>query len=341
MSDTARNPPAHHRDVTLAKRLRSRTFVGQDAVDAIHGLKLPFHLGRPLVRYCVVRGIRHHLEFATGEAAILKGAMPEFTTAINARLIMSNQIPEMGSSEEMPYCIWHPDLPSEDTLRLLNQKYPEMRYQVGRACAIAGYTSLYETLDILPEIAIAEEARELGHTDIYEHIMKAVVKWKVFNDYTCSLSLLAPAAAYLNGDTAVVGNLSRRQGFSRPVGRIEGEDGDLDPDDRDDLSAAFLFEDPYGYFHLHDNVTGDMGLDAPENWDDMWEFRQSISASSSPVPRIVLDLLSNPLPADLPTCDKNLLIFMSAYRGDLDRYCRLRRPYLVHNELEAIIRGIC
>lgn len=58
----------------------------------------------------------------------------------------------------------------------------------------------------------------------------AVVKWRVFDDYTCSLSLLTPAAAYLNGHRRCWESF-RRQGFSRPVGRIEGEDGDLDPDD--------------------------------------------------------------------------------------------------------------
>jgi hypothetical protein len=33
-----------------------------------------------------------------------------------------------------------------------------MRYQVGRACAAAGYFDLYKELDLLPDVSIAEEA---------------------------------------------------------------------------------------------------------------------------------------------------------------------------------------
>ncbi|XP_044715645.1 uncharacterized protein HRG_10826 [Hirsutella rhossiliensis] len=189
---------------TLAQRLRSRRFIGQDAVTAIHGRKLPLHPGRHLLRFSIVRGIRHHLEFATGEAAVLKGLLPAFTAAINARLIMSNRIPETKDSREMPYCIWHPNVPSEETLR--------------QSCAVAGYTALHKSLDILPEVAIAEEARESGSLEIFEHIMKQLVKWKVFDDYTGTLS--APTPSPLNGDTVVRRELDYTQGFRKPSGRI-------------------------------------------------------------------------------------------------------------------------
>ncbi|EQL02878.1 hypothetical protein OCS_01410 [Ophiocordyceps sinensis CO18] len=72
----------------------------------------------------------------------------------------------------------------------------------------------------------------------------------------------------------------------------------------------------------------------------MTEFLANKPGSSLPVSKTALDLLSNPLPANLPTCDKDVLIVMAAYRGDLDRYCRLRRPHLVHGEFEAIVRGV-
>lgn len=331
-------------ELSLALRLRQRKFVGEDAVAAIHGKRVPLHLGRLLVRLCVVRGIRHHFEFATGDAAVLRGALPMFTTALNARLIMSNQIPDIKTVDEIPYCFWYPDLPSEETLRELVARYPDTRYQVGRTCAVAGYTALYESLDVLPEVAIAEEARESGSLEIFERIIREPVKWRVFDDYTGTLC--TPTPGCLNGDTLTYSRLNYRQGFRKPSGRAEGEEGDPEPgdptEDDDDWNFSIwdLLDDP-GYRPVTQNVTGDHGLDAPERWADMPRFIAYPPKSYQVLSQTALDLLSKPLPVDLPTCDKEVLIVMAAYRGDIDRYCRLRRPHLVCNEYEAIIRGIC
>lgn len=48
-----------------------------------------------------------------------------------------------------------------------------MQYQVERACAAGGYTSLYLELDLLPDVAIAEEARDnrTSGQAIYESII--------------------------------------------------------------------------------------------------------------------------------------------------------------------------
>ena len=57
----------------------------------------------------------------------------------------------------------------------------------------------------------------------------------------------------------------------------------------------------------------------------------------------MLALLWNPLPRDLPPGNKDLLIVMAAYYGNVDRYERLRRPMYVspHWVHEAcIVRGI-
>lgn len=129
-----------------------------------------------------------------------------------------------------------------------------------------GLLALYKSLDILPEVAIVEEARESGSLEIFEHIMKQLVKWKVFDDYTGTLS--APTPSPLNGDTVVRRELDYTQGFGKPSGRIHGEDGDADPDDpsEDDLfSITSLFGDASGYHPLAHNVTGDQGLDAPDS----------------------------------------------------------------------------
>ncbi|CBF71445.1 hypothetical protein AN6781.2 [Aspergillus nidulans FGSC A4] len=55
-------------------------------------------------------------------------------------------------------------------LRLRTHQYPSMRYQVGRACAAAGYFDLYKELDLLPDVSIAEEAPGDGET---------YVRWKL------------------------------------------------------------------------------------------------------------------------------------------------------------------
>jgi hypothetical protein len=59
-----------------------------------------------------------------------------------------------------------------------------------------------------------------------------------------------------------------------------------------------------------------------------------------PVSLETVRLLFTPLPRDLPTVDKDLLILIAAYSGEIDRYSRLRRPVPVPGELQCVIRGI-
>jgi hypothetical protein len=54
----------------------------------------------------------------------------------------------------------------------------------------------------------------------------------------------------------------------------------------------------------------------------------------------MLDLLSSPLPVDLPAINKDLLILMAAYYGDIDRFARLRRSENIHHEINCCVRGI-
>jgi hypothetical protein len=69
---------------------------------------------------------------------------------------MSNVVPDTDSLEHVPYYIWHPDFAKAETYRELAQRYPNTRYNVGRACAAAGYTDSYRELDHLPDVSIAE-----------------------------------------------------------------------------------------------------------------------------------------------------------------------------------------
>ncbi|KAL0475848.1 hypothetical protein QR685DRAFT_594318 [Neurospora intermedia] len=159
---------------------------------AFNGQKIPHSLASKVTQWCLIRGIRHHPGFATE----LHGApeLPSITRALNARAIMSSKVPQMEKEEEFPYCFWHPDLPSEQTLRQLLVRYgetrPAIQYQVGRVCAMAGYTALYDELDLLPEVAIAEEARDSsapGSKAIYESIMRQPARYSIMDDYALKI----------------------------------------------------------------------------------------------------------------------------------------------------------
>jgi hypothetical protein len=53
-------------------------------------------------------------------------------------------------------------------------------------------------------------------------------------------------------------------------------------------------------------------------------------------------LLYSPLPSDLPALyfNKDVLILMAAYNGNIDRYARLKRPHFVRDEIMCVVRGI-
>ncbi|TDZ13740.1 hypothetical protein C8035_v009118 [Colletotrichum spinosum] len=226
-----------------------------------------------------------------------------FVRARNARLIMSNKIPDMAHDEHKPYCIWYPDLASEDTYRELARRYPDMRYHVGRACAAAGYTSLYKELDLLPGVSIAEEARDNKQSgaSIFQHIMSQPVRYRVLNDYMRTANLEDPeAGVHLNGDTAVRTTLS---GVVKP---------------EHDLHYKHYFD------ILEDGRVGEPGD----------------PSIHQPLEDEHVSLFHSPLPNDLPTTNKDVLIIMAAWEGNIDRYARLRRPWSISNEISAVIRGI-
>ncbi|CEJ85892.1 hypothetical protein VHEMI03949 [[Torrubiella] hemipterigena] len=83
-----------------------------------------------------------------------------------------------------------------------------------------------------------------------------------------------------------------------------------------------------------------MGLKKFEEEEADEERRREEELKPSSAKTNTMELLSSPLPADLPPCDKNVMICMAAYYGDIDPYNRLRRPYLIGNEMECVVRGI-
>ena len=142
----------------LSSRLQLEGYEKAECSAAIRGERIPMNLGLETTRLSVIRGIRYHMGFGT-ELRNLPNH-PEFTRALNARSIMSNIIPDINTLEEFPYCIWHPDLATETTYHELAKRYRILRYDIARACAVAGYYDLYRELQLLPEISIAEEARD-------------------------------------------------------------------------------------------------------------------------------------------------------------------------------------
>jgi hypothetical protein len=102
-------------DVSLIDRLQIREYSRDACLSALRGKKIPHALGHPLHRLCIIRGIRYHAGFGDE----LRGLLPIFTRALNARQIMSNEIPSLNSQDDIPYCIWHPTIASEETYRIL------------------------------------------------------------------------------------------------------------------------------------------------------------------------------------------------------------------------------
>ncbi|KAF2664288.1 hypothetical protein BT63DRAFT_460593 [Microthyrium microscopicum] len=296
---------------TSESETEPKRFDSEQCILALQGKSLP--LDSPVAasdtraQLAIVRGIRYHYSFARSSQInklCRDGAFPQFVRACNARFIMSNIIPEIDQSEHFPYCIWHPEFASERTYRTLAQRYPNMRYSVGRACAAAGYVDLYRELGLLPDVSIAEEAREgteNGHI-IFEDIISQTVRYSIMDDYTRSINIENPrAGAFLNGDTAVRKSLDQKR-------RLDNWSG-----------------------HYFD-ITEDRCVDE-EGYK--WSFEQTWNLESQHVP-----LLYNPLPLDLPTVNKDLLILMAAYDGNVDRYARLRRPESMQLETFCVIRGI-
>ncbi|GKT45815.1 uncharacterized protein ColSpa_05996 [Colletotrichum spaethianum] len=223
---------------------------------------------------------------------------------------------DANQPEDMPYCIWFPDIPSETTLGELIQRFPAMSYQAARACAVAGYTDLYKklALQILPEISIAEEARENGNVAIFNLIMEAPCRYKVFDNYNRTIDTTASKPAFLNGDTAIRPYLLETRAFEPPIGRMDDEEGGSGTDD-DEL-------DPWGlgprrsFIQTRFNITEDMNIDINGNGGIAGLVATVVPNSDEEALRI----LCQPLPVDLTTCHKDLLILMAAYNGDMDRY---------------------
>lgn len=306
---------------TSTAATKERLYNYDQCISALEGRGVPQDLTSAAARCAVVRGLRCSYNFATSQEVrdlcTVMSQFPEFVRARNARLIMSNVIPDgLETPEARPYCIWNPDFATENTYRQLALRYPFMRYQVGRACAAAGYINLYRELNLLPDVSIAEEARE-GHTEggdqIYAEIMSSPVKYAVMDDYERSVNLDSPSyPAFLNGDTEVRWRLEWRYTLSEDTSE-EFEPAEIDIEEGRCIGLESGQPDESRYDELN-----------PQEATLLWE----------------------PLPLDLPTMKKDLLCQMAAFEGNVDRYARLidrqSRTELFKDEVETlcVIRGI-
>ncbi|EFR05108.1 hypothetical protein MGYG_08117 [Nannizzia gypsea CBS 118893] len=270
---------------------------------------------------CLIRGIRRHYEFAASSAVKdVCASRSALARARNARLIMSDVIPgpeDMDDSDQtrQPYCIWNPDFAAEDTYRQLAQRFPSMRYQVGRACAAAGYDGLYAELGLLPDVSIAEEARESdtpGGQAIFKMIMAFPCRYAIMDDPERSINLDSEnpgPPAFLNGDTMVRWRLQRREELNprvynyRPWRRI------------------------WDWSIEEDNFISEQ--------ESSWPDKYNILTNEE------VQLLYTPLPQDLPTMKKDLLVQMAAHDGNIDRYARLAPRWpMKEEEVICVLRGI-
>ncbi|KAF0323526.1 hypothetical protein GQ607_009207 [Colletotrichum asianum] len=221
---------------------------------------------------------------------------------------MSNIIPEMPTDTVTPYCIWYPDIAIEETYRELSRRYPGMRYQVGRPCAVAGYNKLYDELQLLPDVSIAEEAEDNNNAYTRDAIVSKPVRYAIMNDYTRTIDVEAPrAGACLNGDTSVRSSLEKK----RPL--------------HHDTDEFDFLEDSNHYFDIQEDRHV-----RPRYWR---------GPEHTVLPSKYSDLTYRPLRPDLPPVNKDILILMAAWDGNIDRYSRLRRPKTIENEISAVIRG--
>ncbi|KAL4810944.1 hypothetical protein BDV18DRAFT_3782 [Aspergillus unguis] len=283
---------------------------------AIKGEDLPVDLSSFWHQRAVIRGIRDSLQFATSPEIneLCSGDDGhQFSRARNARLIMSDIIPDMQNPATKPYCIWYPNFASEETYRELARQYPSMRYQVGRACAAACYTDLYKELDLLPDVSIAEESREVDKdAEIYKIIMSAPQRYAVMEDFSRSVHLETPRTpAFLNGDMKPRWALGQRVLPGKNLPETTADDIDIEED-------GFIgFQD----ISLED-ISGmeDYAKLGPGQSDQLWM----------------------PLPPDLPNLEKRLQTQMAAWEGNVDRYSRLMHPRRLRTKLEynCILRGI-
>ncbi|KAJ5782994.1 hypothetical protein N7457_004768 [Penicillium paradoxum] len=161
-----------------------------------------------------------------------------------------------------------------------------MCYRVGQACAVAGSTSLYRELDLLPDISIAEGE------EIYGIIMTAPKGYAVINYYTRSIDLETPQTpAFLQGEMKPRWSLEKR----------------TPSQDLPITSADGIYIEQNGVIGIEATAPDDSHFVlGPEEAKVLWT--------------------PPPLNPDLPIFERTILTQMATYDENMDRYVRLMHP---------------
>ncbi|KAJ9491242.1 hypothetical protein VN97_g1980 [Penicillium thymicola] len=167
--------------LVLDKCLPAQMAAWEGNVDRYARLMHPRRLRTETEYNCILRGIYHHTSFARWWAyqietnsrlrrIILPGKLlsegnerecREIRTAINARKIMNNDISNLNDDSNcLPWLIWWPVRPHENTLRELASKCPSMRHQIAITAILCDYKSLFRSLKPPPLESFFEAAKQ-------------------------------------------------------------------------------------------------------------------------------------------------------------------------------------
>lgn len=155
----------------------------------------------------------------------------------------------------------------------------------------------------------------------YDAIMRAEVKYNAVDNYT--REAISPTPGNLNGHTIIQPYLDIRFELNYKW--------TLYMNYKWTLYTSIHWEMLPASFYLVE----DGRLDEKSNPEERteWPFVTKMPFPVSDIEN--LPLLYNPLPKDLPTLHKDLLILTAAFCGDIDRYVRLRRPTVIRTEMNC------
>jgi hypothetical protein len=149
-------------------------------VDRYVRLMHPRRLRTDCELYSILRGIYHNTmsarwwadQIETNPGRIILPGVPlasdngrecdMIRTAINARRVMTNDIAGFSNGSKcLPWMIWWPLKPHQNTLRSLASKCSNMLPQIAITCVLCDYQSLYERINPTPRKSLIEVARRI------------------------------------------------------------------------------------------------------------------------------------------------------------------------------------
>lgn len=252
--------------------------------DMIHSNALPGSPGLEVVQRYVFHETRCHVNFARE----LRGLSGRLTWSPNTLNIMSNRIPDMRALTTSRIAYRIPA--SQATFQELLQRCSQMAYFVGRVCAIAGDTDMYRERDLHPEGYNAEESYDDGGLTVINALISQPIKYRVLNA-TKGLLIMELRVSWLSRLTHASGSclIHSRASSVQPAAKF---------------STIRTLVSIY-VSSILPGISVDAYICVPWNVDQ----------------EIVLLLLYSPLPADLTTIQRDIIVSAAAYCGDFGGIC--------------------